>query len=114
MRSLGDKGEGLAGAFLEKKGYRLLARNWRGPSGEVDLIARDGEVVVFVEVKTRRARRFGDALEAVDTRKQEKIRQTALSYLSRLRPEPPVRFDVVTVFLERDGSPRVEHLPGAF
>ncbi|HYC00692.1 MAG TPA: YraN family protein [Candidatus Limnocylindrales bacterium] len=94
-RALGIAGEEAAAAFLQRRGYRIVARNVRSPLGELDIVAIDGEVVVFVEVKTRRN---GGALEAVDPRKQRRLTRLARAFLvgagwSRCR----ARFDVVAV-----------------
>lgn len=111
---LGGKGERLAERNLKRQGYRLLRRNYRCPLGEVDLIARDGEVLVFVEVKARTSDRFGHAVEAVGSRKQRKLMMLANHYLKTVKgPLPPVRFDVVTVHLN-GGTPKVEHFKDAF
>jgi putative endonuclease len=116
MRLLGARGEEAAARHLKREGYEILERNWRSPSGEVDIIALDGEMAVFVEVKARSGSRFGSAAESVDRRKQQKITKTALQYLSRASGSegpPPVRFDVITV----SGGLRpkvVEHIKGAF
>ena len=107
-------GEGIAAAWLRLKGYRIEARNWRCPQGELDLVARDGDTLVFVEVKTRASASAGRPEEAVDRRKQARLVRLSQAYLARLGGEPPpCRFDVVAV----DGSalvPRVRHLRAAF
>lgn len=96
----------------------LLARNWRIADGElrgeIDLVVRDGDVLAIVEVKTRRSRAFGSPAEAVTPRKQAKLRQLAAAFLrdTGLRSSS-VRFDVVSVLLERDQA-TVTHLRGAF
>ncbi|HYC54343.1 MAG TPA: YraN family protein [Candidatus Binatia bacterium] len=94
-RELGIAGEDAAAAFLQRCGYRIVARNVRSPFGELDIIAIDGEVVVFVEVKTRRN---GGALEAVDPRKQRRLTRLARSFLAGAGwSRCPARFDVVAV-----------------
>ena len=111
---LGKEGEQIAEKYLRKKGYRLVERNYRCPAGELDLIALDRRVVVFVEVKTRSDDRFGAPLESVHRRKQQKMIRTALFFLSQHRlHQRDARFDVVGVsFL--DGEPVVEHIENAF
>lgn len=98
-RATGSRYEEMAAAFLRERGYRILERNYRIRSGEIDLIARDGRCLVFVEVKYRRNRENGYPEEAVGARKQERIRRAASCYLySRHYPEDtPCRFDVVSV-----------------
>lgn len=98
----GREGESLAASFLETLGYRILKRNLRGPGGEIDILARDGPTLVFVEVKAREGRRFGSAIASVDARKRARLRACAEDFLQFLPAATKVRFDVVT--LER-GKP---------
>jgi putative transposase len=113
-RQLGDHGEDLAAAALKRQGYKVLERNYLTPLGEIDLIARQGKTLVFVEVKTRKSTRFGSPQEAVSAAKQAKLRRLADYYLKNKRlAEVPVRFDVVAVTLSEDG-PQVEIIQGAF
>ena len=93
----GDAAEERAARFLAGRGLQLIARNYRTRQGEIDLIARDGAVLVFVEVRMRSASRFGDGAETVDWRKQRRIVAAARHYLMRLGHEPPCRFDVVSL-----------------
>ncbi|MBC8316434.1 MAG: YraN family protein [Desulfobulbaceae bacterium] len=112
--SLGKKGEKEARVFLEKSGYKIVASNYRTRSGEIDLIARDREVLVFVEVKTRSNTMFGSALEAITPRKQRQISKVAAEYLARYGfTDSPARFDVVAVTIEHS-SPHVELVKNAF
>lgn len=109
-RELGRRGECLAEAHLGGKGYRLLERSYRCRLGEADLIMRDGDTVVFIEVKTRSSGSFGTPEEAVDARKQRKLVQVAQFYLrDRGLDDAPARFDVVAV---ADGE--IRHIPDAF
>lgn len=112
-RLLGDRGEREAARFLRKKGLRILLRGYRTTQGEVDLIARDGAVVVFVEVK---ARRQGVPAEAVTPEKQRRLTLASLHFLKRHGLlEHPCRFDVVgIVWPEEDRRPQIEHFPDAF
>ena len=112
-RVFGDRGERVAAAFLKRQGLRVIARNYRVAAGEIDLIARDGDVLVFVEVK---ARRRGLPAEAVTTEKQRRLTLAALHYLKRHRLlECRCRFDVVSVLWpDDDGEPIVEHYRNAF
>jgi putative transposase len=113
-RQLGDHGEDLAAVTLKKNGYKILERNYTTPLGEIDLIARQGKTLVFVEVKTRKSLRFGSPQEAVSLNKQKRLRRLADYYLKQKRlQEIPVRFDVVAVTLAEDG-PDVEIIPNAF
>lgn len=110
----GDRGEERAAAFLEAQGYRILERNYRCPLGEVDLIARDGATVVFVEVKTRASCRFGTPEAAVGPRKQKRMTAVALFYLQvQGWLTAPARFDVAAVSLV-DGREKVTLFRNAF
>jgi putative endonuclease len=112
--ALGKSGEDLACRELERRGYAIVARRFRIRSGELDIVARDGAVLVFVEVKTRSGRRFGEAAEAVTFTKQRRIAQLAREYLLRHRmSDCPCRFDVVSVRVG-SGSPDVEIIQNAF
>jgi putative endonuclease len=112
-RLLGDEGERLACRLLKRSGMRIVTRNFRDPSGEIDIIAREGETLVFVEVKTRRA---GEPLEAVTTEKQRRLTSAGLVFLRRHGLlEVRCRFDVVSVILpEHSGPSRIEHVRDAF
>ena len=113
-RQLGDVGEDLAAAALKKQGYKILARNYVTPLGEIDLIAQKGRTVVVVEVKTRKSLRFGSPQESVSLTKQKRLRRLADYYLKDKRlTGVPVRFDVVAVTLAGD-EPQVEIIPNAF
>jgi len=113
-RLLGDAGEDLAAATLKKQGYKILERNYLTPLGEVDLIAREGQTYVFIEVKTRRQERFGAPQEAVTLAKQRKLRRLADYYLRQKRlEEVSVRFDVVGITLSPQGD-QVEIIRHAF
>ena len=111
---LGRSGEDAAAALYGRLGCRIVERNFRTRSGEVDLIARKGKVVIFCEVKTRRTSRWGLPAEAVDPRKQARLRRLAGEWLSSRRPgRVEVRFDVVSVIVADSGL-EVTHLPDAF
>lgn len=111
---LGAWGERVAARHLKRAGYRIVSRNFRAAGAEIDLVALDGETLVFVEVKTRLGARAGDPQEAVDWRKQSTIRRAAAIFASRNRAESrPIRFDVVAI--AGDGvERRVEILKDAF
>jgi len=110
---LGTRGEGLAVKHLKNKGYRIIKRNFKTPSGEIDIIAQDGDTLVFVEVKARTGESFGRPEEAVGPRKQKKIRTIAQQYLFSQKKERAARFDIVSVLI-RDGREEVRHLIDAF
>lgn len=94
---LGASSEDVAAAHLRSLGYVILRRNLRGPGGEIDIVARDGDTIAFVEVKARRNRSFGTALAAVDARKRARIRAVAADYLQFFAPRARARFDVLAI-----------------
>ena len=109
--ALGKTGEDLACRELERRGYAIVARRYRRRGGELDIIARDGPTMVFVEVKAREGRAFGEAGEAVTANKRRTIARLALDYLVRHRlAECPCRFDVVSIHFE-SGTPVIEVFP---
>jgi putative endonuclease len=112
-RLLGDRGERVAARHLRGQGLRILRRGYRIPLGEVDLIARDGEVIVFVEVK---ARRQGTPAEAVTPEKQRRLTLAALHFLKRYNLlETRSRFDVVAILWPEEARPpQIEHIRNAF
>ncbi len=101
---LGEKGEGLAVEFLKKKNYKIIKQNYKTPIGEIDIVAKDGETLVFIEVKTRESLEYGQPFEAVNSFKKRKIAKAAMLYLKRLKEIPPCRFDVVSVYYEHGRS----------
>ncbi|HEV3149000.1 MAG TPA: YraN family protein [Chthoniobacterales bacterium] len=112
----GFLGEKLAGRFLRRNGYKILYRNFRGHSGgEIDIVCRDNDTLVFVEVKTRGREDFGRPIEAVDRRKQKRISRGGLAWLRMLdNPDILFRFDVVEVIIAEDAKPRLELIKNAF
>lgn len=94
----GRAGEDAAVSYLKKKGLRIVQRNFRCRLGELDIVARDGPFLVFVEVRTVAGRAFGTAQESVDRKKKDKLRQVAMYYVKSLNTgDVPMRFDVVAV-----------------
>ena len=113
-QSLGKIGEDVACAELERLGYAVLARRYRSRFGEIDIVAEQGRVIVFLEVKARATDEFGGAAAAVTRGKQHRIAQMAVDFLARHRlQDRPCRFDVVTVEFS-GGLPRVEIYRDAF
>lgn len=96
-QAAGAGAEDRAARFLAAHGLRILQRNYRTRMGEIDLIACDGDTLVFVEVRLRASERFGGALGSIDARKRARIEAAARHYLMRIKREPPCRFDVVTL-----------------
>ena len=112
--ALGNTGEDLACVELERRGYAIIARRYRRRGGELDIIARDGQTMVFVEVKARAGRAFGEACEAVTASKRRTITRLALDYLMRHRlTECRCRFDVVSIHFE-SGTPVIDVYQNAF
>ena len=113
---LGEYGEQVAASFLRSKGCRILARNFRAPrGGEVDLVAADGRLLLFVEVKTRKFDSMIRPLDAVDRTKQALIERGANAWLRKLGTrEIPWRFDVIEIYVENGKKPRVNHVRDAF
>ncbi len=103
---LGRLGEDMVAEYLRRQGYIIVKRNWKDKYGEIDVIAEDTEHIIFVEVKTRTQGALVSGAEAVNFYKAERIKKTALMFLSRLPIKPIPRFDVaeVTVFNKADGS----------
>ena len=113
-QSLGKRGEDLACEELEKRGYVIVDRRFRTRCGELDIVARDGGVLVFVEVKARSGSDFGTPFESVTWKKRQRLSQMAASYLFVKRlAGAACRFDVVAIFEQR-GTRTVELLKGAF
>ena len=110
MNRLGERGEALAAEFLRRAGLTITARNYSCRFGEIDLIARDGDVVVFVEVRSRAGDSFGGAAASITAAKREKLLKTACHYLTTLPSTPPCRFDAV---LLTGNPPRIEWLRNA-
>ena len=109
---IGAQAEQWAAQHLQQHGLKLLARNYRGRFGEIDLVMQDGVVLVFVEVRLRRNADFGGAAASIDTRKQQRIIRTAQQYLATLAQLPQCRFDVVLMDDAQGG--KVQWLKNAF
>ena len=111
----GDVGEAAACGHLKRQGYKPLVRNYRSRWGEIDLVCRHKDTLVFVEVKARSADSWGTPAEAVTPSKQRRILRTAYAYLEEIQlRDMPVRFDVVEVFLKGDAEPECRLIPAAF
>lgn len=110
----GKRSEEIAAQYLCSKGYRILERNYRTPRGELDIIAQDGDVLVFVEVKARRGVQFGEPQWAVDERKRQHLIKASLFYLSRKKIQDRCcRFDIVVVREDDQGQPSIELIQNA-
>jgi putative endonuclease len=114
-KPLGDRGEAIAAAHLAARGWEILDRQYRLGHREIDLVARRGEVVAFVEVKTRAGTGYGHPLEAITWRKRREIQRVALTWIDRFgAPEDVYRFDAVAVLILAGAPPRVEHVEDAW
>ena len=111
---LGRRGERLAEAHLVARGCTVLDRNWRCAQGEIDLVVRDGDEVVFVEVKTRSSVAFGHPLEAITVAKLARLRRLASAWCAAHPRAGRIRIDAVAVIAPRFGEPVIEHLAGVF
>lgn len=109
-RGIGARYEEAAAEYLIAKGYTIVQRNVTTPYGEIDIVAKDGSVMVFCEVKYRSSSKLGAPLEAVDGRKQRRISRAALYFLACQEREPACRFDVIGI--GRDGG--ITHIENAF
>lgn len=112
----GSAGENLASRHLRRNGYKILYRNFRGRTGgEIDIVCRDGDTLVFVEVKTRTREDFGRPLEAIRRDQQRRISRGALAWLRMLdNPDILFRFDVVEVMMVESAKPKIELVRNAF
>ena len=114
-KPLGDRGEGIAADHLERAGWTILDRNFRMGRKEIDLVARRGEVVAFVEVKTRGGRGYGHPLEAITALKRREIQRVAQVWVERHGRDGDVyRYDAVAVLILAGGEPQIEHVEDAW
>lgn len=112
-KQTGQHGEDIAAHYFAETGYTLVARNWRCPIGELDLIVEKENTLVFVEVRTRRSSRYGSPEESITPAKQAKLVELAQTYLQQEQPAHPAwRIDVVAVWLRR-GQPQINHIENA-
>ena len=114
-KSIGERGENIAVAYLKGERMTIVERNFRCKSGEVDIVARDGKTLVFVEVKTRRTLSFGSPQLAVTPFKQRQISKAALTWLAKKKlNDVSARFDVIAILLREHETPEIEHIRNAF
>jgi putative endonuclease len=112
--STGDRGEEIACRFLKAKGYRIVATNWRCRGGEIDVVAKDGETLVFVEVKTRRGLQAGEALASISPVKRQRMIVAAYSYAAQSDEVDPLwRIDAVAITISPNGTARCTHVENA-
>lgn len=114
-RKLGTIGENHGAKYLKNKNYKILQLNFQCPYGEIDIVAKDKNTLVFVEVKTRRSTHFGKGMEAVNFYKQQKLRKTALYYINEKKPVfSSIRFDVIDILIQNEHEIKIEHIENAF
>lgn len=112
-RRIGEKNEALAVRFLEKKGFQILARNYRTPVGEIDIIGKQKGCLCFIEVRSRQSEKFGSPADSIDFKKRQHLIRTAQWYLQSKGWEGEARFDVVSI-VDSGGPAHIEWLPNAF
>ena len=111
---LGKRGEQLAVSFLEKKEYQILETNWRHRRAEVDIIAKDGVVLVFVEVKTRNNNHYGEPETAVDQKKEDLLASAGAAYMRKIAHDWEIRFDIISIIYKNEQSFTIKHFEDAF
>lgn len=113
-KELGRRGEEIAARYLQKKGYRVLTRNYYTRFGELDIICEEKRELVFVEVKTRTSVKYGSPEESITAKKKEHLRKAALMYIdSHNRSFRGMRFDVIAILLEKEDE-KINHIKNAF
>ena len=114
-RSVGERGESIAELYLRGQGFAILEKNYRRKTGEIDIVAREGDTIVFVEVKARRNLAYGPPQLAVTPFKQRQIARTALTWLAHhKKPNAIARFDVIAILIPDHEVPQIEHIRNAF
>lgn len=114
QQDIGNKGEELAQAYLKEKGYQILAVNWRCSKAEIDIIAKDGEDLVFVEVKTRSSTYYGPPAAFVTPKKEVFMAYAASVYMEEMEYDGEIRFDVIGILLQKGKAPEIDHFEDAF
>lgn len=109
---LGQLGEELAKKYIIEQGYSILEQNWRWGKGEIDLIAQKGELLLFIETKTRTTNKFGYPEEAVSTKKQNLLYEVAVEYMHQILHETEFRFDIIAITMQP--TPTIKHFEDAF
>lgn len=111
--NIGQRGEVLAAEYLQEKAYDIIATNWRSSRWEVDIIARQNDTFIFVEVKTRKSLAYGFPEEAVSAAKQAYLQEAAKAYLGQWPHEGDLRFDVIAILINKKKT-EIEHIEDAF
>lgn len=113
-QDVGQEGENLATSYLQQKGYKILEQNWRFSRAEIDIIAMDGPIMVFVEVKTRSYDYYGRPEDSVDRKKEKLIADAGAAYMRKSHHEWEIRFDIISIILPKTGEPSIDHFMDAF
>ena len=111
---IGKKGEAIAKAFLLSKGYQFLEANWRFKRAEIDLIFKDDEILVFIEVKTRSSDHFGQPEEFLSENQERLITTAASAYMESINHDWEIRFDIVSIIFQSEQSYSIKHIEDAF
>jgi len=111
---LGQKGEMLAAEFLIRSGHEIMAKNWKARKAEIDLITKDGDTLVFVEVKTKSYTYYGSPEEQVDTKKERLIISAASQYMDSIQYDWKIRFDIISIVFRSEEDFDLRHYPDAF
>lgn len=114
QQTIGKMGEDHAAAYLESLGWTILQRNWRYKKAEIDIIARDGEVLVFAEVKAKSYTYYGDPAESVSAYKERLILDASTEYMISIGYEWEVRYDIISIIFDKDKNPTLTHYRDAF
>ena len=107
---LGRWGEDLAANYLEKKGYQIIERDWKSGHHDLDIVAKDGNTLVIIEVKTRRSRMFGNPEESIDYKKRQSLQSAINHYVKTHRTGGDVRFDIISIVGTIGSQPEVDHI----
>ncbi len=113
-KQVGNRGESLAEDYIKRKGYKIIHRNYRCKLGEIDIIAKDGDTIVFIEVRTKQNENFGSPQDSVTSTKISKISKTALNFIQEKNLSGySYRFDFIAITFSQ-GKPNIEHIENAF
>jgi putative endonuclease len=114
QHDIGKLGEAAAVTYIERLGYQVQERNWRFSKAEIDIIAFDGEVLVFVEVKAKSYTHFGEPSDSISAYKENLIFDAANQYMKAINHEWEIRFDIISVLFDKDKNPTIAHYKDAF
>ena len=111
---IGVQGENKANDYLLEKGYKILERNWRSGKAEIDIIAKEKDILIFIEVKTRTNTIFGEPEDFVDSKKIKFLTSAAGDYMREINYEWEVRFDIISIIIKSSKTTRIKHIEDAF